>query len=204
MNRTFLAWTRTIHIYLTMAALALMLFFAVTGITANHEEWFGATDPHERVVTGTTPADAVAQSDKLRIVEHLRSQFGVTGALHDFGVTDDKFSVEFRAPGHHASAEIARPAAPDASPDAARPPAGQTTVTFTTFNLIARLNDLHRARDTGDRWRVIVDASAILIVLASFTGIILWFALPKRRNLGIVWTIFGTAASVAFYLAVVP
>ena len=38
-NRTILAWTRTIHIYLTMAALALMLFFAVTGFTVNHEDW---------------------------------------------------------------------------------------------------------------------------------------------------------------------
>jgi uncharacterized protein len=207
MNRTFLAWTRTIHIYLTMAALALMLFFAVTGITANHEEWFGATTPHERVATGATPADAVARADKLRIVEHLRAKFGVTGALFEFNVDDpEQFVVEFRAPGYSAKAEIARTttAAAESIGDATSRSSGQTKVTFRTFNLIARMNDLHRARDTGETWRVIVDAGGVLIILASVTGVILWIALPKRRKVGIAWAILGIAGSVAFYWVVVP
>src|SRR5215218_4672242 len=106
MNRTFLAWTRTIHIYLTMAALALMLFFAVTGITANHEEWFGATTPHKSTAKGSTPADAVTQVDKLRIVEHLRAKFGMTGAMTDFNADDQtELVVEFKGPGRNAIAK---------------------------------------------------------------------------------------------------
>ena len=46
---TRLAWRRRIaktsrwlHIYGSMASLALVLFFAVTGITLNHQDWFAS------------------------------------------------------------------------------------------------------------------------------------------------------------------
>lgn len=191
MNRTFLAWTRTIHIYLTMAALALMLFFAVTGFTVNHEEWFGATTPRVRNVTGTTPAGWVKGEDKLRIVEHLRSQMGVSGAMTDFETDEDKYHVVFKGPGRVCEATIARPD-------------GKTDVEIKTFGLTGRINDLHRGRDAGEPWRWVIDASALLIVLACITGVILWLALPKRRKLGIAWLLAGVAGSVAFYWWLVP
>jgi hypothetical protein len=190
-NRTLLAWTRTIHIYLTMAALGLMLFFAVTGFTVNHEDWFGATTPRTRTVTGDTPAELVKAADKLRIVEHLRSKFGVTGAMTDFDTDDETYHVVFKGPGRVCEATIARPD-------------GKTSVELKSFGLAGRINDLHRGRDAGEAWRWIIDASALLIVLASMTGVILWLALPKRRTLGIVALIVGIAGSIAFYLALVP
>jgi hypothetical protein len=194
MNRTFLAWTRTIHIYLTMAAMALMVFFALTGITANHEEWFGATTPMERKMSGVTPKEAldIEKPDKLRVVEHLRANFQVTGAMVSFE-NDDKelVTVIFKAPGRNCKAEINRAD-------------GKTEVTITTFGIFGRINDLHRARDTGETWRLMVDLSAITIILAAITGVILWLALPKRRKLGIVATVLGTGVCVVFYFLVVP
>ena len=191
MNRTFLAWTRTIHIYLTMAALGLMLFFAVTGFTVNHEDWFGATTPRVRNVSGMTPAEWVKAADKLRMVEHLRSAMGVSGAMTDFETNDDNYHVVFKGPGRVCEATIARPD-------------GKTEVEFKTFGLWGRINDLHRGRDAGESWRWVIDASALLIVLASVTGVILWLALPKRRKLGIAWLVVGVGASYAFYWALVP
>jgi len=190
MNRTFLAWTRTIHIYLTMAALGLMLFFALTGFTVNHEDWFGATTPHDRTETGTTPAEFVTAKDKLKIVEHLRSHFSVTGALYAFETDDDPYTVEFRSPGRNSVAKIQAD--------------GKTEVKIETFGLIARINDLHRGRSAGEPWRWMIDASAIVIILAAITGVILWLALPKRRKLGIVATVLGLVICIAFYWMVVP
>src|SRR5258706_14048134 len=106
MNRTFVAWTRTIHIYLTMAGLGLMLFFAVTGFTVNHEDWFGATTPRTRNVAGVTPVEWVKGEDKLRIVEHLRKQFGVSGAMTDFESEEEKFHAGFKGPGRGVEARI--------------------------------------------------------------------------------------------------
>jgi uncharacterized protein len=191
MNRTFLTWTRTIHIYLTMGALGLMLFFAVTGFTVNHEDWFGATTPRTRNVTGTTPVEWVKSEDKLRIVEHLRSAMGASGAMTDFETDEEKYHVVFKGPGRICEATIARAD-------------GKTDVEIKTFGLMGRINDLHRGRDAGEAWRWVIDASALLIVLASVTGLILWMALPKRRKLGIAWLVVGVAASVGFYWAMVP
>ncbi len=39
-----LSVARTLHIYVSMALLLLMLFFAFTGITLNHPDWFGASN----------------------------------------------------------------------------------------------------------------------------------------------------------------
>lgn len=192
MNRRFLALTRTIHIYLTMAAMGLMVFFALTGITANHEEWFGATTPNSRTLTGTTPKAAIDKLDKLAIVEHLRAHFPISGAMFAFDTDDaDQIEVIFKGPGRTSKADIQRAD-------------GKTEVTITSFGLFGRINDLHRARDTGDKWRWMVDAAAIVILLAAITGIILWLALPKRRNLGIIATVLGIAICLAFYWMVVP
>src|SRR6266498_2005488 len=169
MNRTFVAWTRTIHIYLTMGALGLMLFFAVTGFTVNHEDWFGATTPRTRNVSGVTPAEWVKAEDKLRIVEHLRSGFGVNGAMMDFESEEEKLHVVFKGPGRVCEATVSRLD-------------GRTEVEIKTFGLWGRMNDLHRGRDAGEGWRWVIDVSAGLIVLAAVTGVILWLALPKRRN----------------------
>lgn len=192
MNRRFLAWTRTIHIYLTMAAMALMVFFALTGITANHEEWFGATTPIVRNFSGTTPKAAIDKLDKFAIVEHLRAHFPINGAVYAFDTDDpDKLSVIFKGPGHACEANINRAD-------------GKTDVEIKSFGLFGRINDLHRARDTGDAWRWMVDIAAAVIILAAVTGVILWLALPKRRTLGIIAVLLGTGVCGAFYWVVVP
>jgi hypothetical protein len=191
MNRTLVTWTRTIHIYLTLAALALMLLFAVTGFTINHEDWFGATTPVTRNVSGLTPSAMLQPLDKLKVVEYLRANFQATGAMTDFDSDDDHHEIVFKSPGRICKAVISRPD-------------GKTEMEVKTFGLTARLNDLHRGRDAGEPWRWVIDASAALILLASITGIILWIALPKRRKLGILALVLGTALTVALYLTLVP
>jgi hypothetical protein len=34
------SWSRWIHVYLSMISFISLLFFAVTGLTLNHTEWF--------------------------------------------------------------------------------------------------------------------------------------------------------------------
>ena len=42
----FAAWSRWLHIYLSMFGLAAVLFFSVTGLTLNHPDWFFAGAEH--------------------------------------------------------------------------------------------------------------------------------------------------------------
>src|SRR5882757_6216518 len=100
--------TRWLHIYLSMASFAVVLFFAVTGLTLNHADWFANTEktirstsqmPHEwlRVPNRDDPA-------KLEIVEYLRTANKLHGAVSDFRVEGNQISVSFKAPGYTADA----------------------------------------------------------------------------------------------------
>ena len=55
----FAGVVRTVHIYLTMSAFLLMMFFAVTGVVLNHEDWI-AGQTVTRDTTATVPAALLA------------------------------------------------------------------------------------------------------------------------------------------------
>ncbi|MEI6861899.1 MAG: PepSY-associated TM helix domain-containing protein [Verrucomicrobiota bacterium] len=190
-NRKLLHLFRTLHIYLTMLGVFVMLLFGITGFTVNHEDWFRATIPRVVESTAQTPLELVAKKDALRIVEHLRQSQHVTGAMTAFDELDGKFSVGFKSPGQIWEIEIDKAT-------------GATRVHEETFNFFALINNLHRGRYSGAAWRWVIDLSAILIVLACATGFVLWLALPKRRKLGVLVLLLGTLGVVAIYLALVP
>ena len=39
-KRKIAQWSRWLHIYLSMVSFAIVFFFAVTGLTLNHQQWF--------------------------------------------------------------------------------------------------------------------------------------------------------------------
>ena len=190
-NRKLLHWSRTLHIYLTMLGLFVMMLFGVTGFTVNHEDWFGATTPHVTESEGQTPPDLVAKKDALRLVEHLRQNWRISGALTGFDELDEKFSLGFKEPGRIWEVEIDKPG-------------GATRVHAEAFNFIAVVNNLHRGRYAGSGWRWVIDISALFIALACATGIVLWLALPKRRQLGVLALAAGTLATLLIYWTLVP
>jgi hypothetical protein len=190
-NRHLLSLSRTLHIYLTMLGLFVMLLFGVTGFTVNHEDWFGATTPHVTERAGRTPADLVASRDALRLVEHLRQEWRITGALTGYDELDEKFSLGFKSPGQIWEIEV----------DKAD---GATRVHAEAFNFVALINNLHRGRYSGEGWRWVIDISALFIALACATGIVLWLALPKRRQLGVLALAAGTLATLLIYWTLVP
>jgi hypothetical protein len=190
-NRKLLSFSRSVHIYLTMLGLFVMMLFGVTGFTVNHEDWFGATTPHVTESEGHTPVELVAKKDALRIVEHLRKAHGITGALTGFEELEGKFSMGFKEPGRLWEVEVEKPS-------------GKTHVHAEAFNFIALVNNLHRGRYAGPGWRWVIDLCALFIALACATGLVLWLALPKRRQLGILAVVLGTLGTIAIYLALVP
>lgn len=203
----FAAWVRWLHIYLSMFGLAAVLFFSVTGITLNHPNWFfagaqrsvqaeGRVKP-EWVKAGSEQTSPAAASDpasgvaRLEVVEHLRSTHGIGGALAEFRVDDSECMVSFKGPGYSADAFIDRDT-------------GRYTLTETYQGLLAVINDLHKGRDTGPVWSVLIDISAVLMALISLTGLLMLFYLKLRRVPGLVVVLVGTAAVVAMYLLGVP
>ena len=187
----FKKWSRLIHIYLSMLGLLAVVFFSITGIMLNHEEWFGFAEPRVKKNEGTVPVALLAAPDKLGIVEKLRKDFGATGALDSFDVRDDELALVFKSPGRRTEAAITRAD-------------GHAEVSIETHGFAGRFVELHRGTEAGPAWRLVIDATAILLLLSSLTGLVLWLLVPKWRPLGIVALVVCAGVCVAVYFVFVP
>ncbi len=181
---------RWLHIYLSMACFAIVLFFAVTGLTLNHEEWFENAQK-VTVMKGAMPLDLLHKPDELRIVEYIRNINHVRGAAGDVRTDDGQITLSFKGPGYSADATIERSS-------------GRYELVETRNGFWAVMNDLHKGRDTGSRWKWLIDASAVLLTLVSLTGLILIFFLYKKRTAGLTVAAIGSLLCLLLYRLFVP
>jgi len=193
-KRRFAKYSRWLHIYVSMASFAIVFFFAVTGITLNHAEWFGGAE-RASSATGTLNADwtktGAKDVAKLEIVESLRRTHHITGAVADFRVEDEQASITFKGPGYSADVVIDRAT-------------GKYDVTESRLGFVAIVNDLHKGRDTGGVWKGLIDISAALLAFISLTGLMLLYFIHKHRLAGFMLLALGGAASCIAYVAWVP
>ena len=194
-RRITAAGARWLHIYLSMVSFALVFFFAATGLTLNHPDWFLSEQKTEvlhgradKAMLHTKDADG---ADKLGLVEMLRSHDHAQGAVSDFRVDDSQISISFRAPGYTADAFIDRDT-------------GKYDLTIVRDGFVAVINDLHKGRDTGKTWSVVIDVSAVLLVLVSLTGLVLMWFVYKRRRSGFLLAALGTIAFIVLWRFFVP
>jgi hypothetical protein len=182
---------RWLHIYGSMVSLSLLLFFSVTGLTLNHADWFAAQQRTAQF-QGQVPL-AWMQGDlaKLEIVEHLRQSHGIKTGMSEFRAEEGQVSVSFKGPGYTADVVMDRAT-------------GRYDVTETRMGLAAVLNDLHKGRDTGPAWSLLLDVSAGLMVLVSFTGLVLLWYLQRKRVAGLLSLAGGTLACYLVYAIWVP
>src|SRR5438105_2489971 len=93
LKRRLASLSRWLHIYLSMASFAILLFFAVTGLTLNHAERLSA-QPRIAQLKGKVETKWIkaedAAVDKLAVVEHLRQAHGIKGALSDFRLDESQ------------------------------------------------------------------------------------------------------------------
>jgi len=188
-------WSRWLHIYLSMGSFAILFFFALTGLTLNHQDWF-ANQQRTAVFKGAVDQGWVRppagkEVGKLEIVERLRNAHEIRAALTDFRVEDAQLAVNFKGPGYTADAFIDRNS-------------GAYELTETRMGWGAIINDLHKGRDSGPIWSRLIDASAVLMILVSLTGLALIFFLAKRRRSGLLALGVGTVVCYVLYLNFVP
>ncbi len=186
---------RWLHIYVSMASFGILFFFAVTGLTLNHADWFFSDQAANTKSKGTVPIDwvktAVASVAKLEGVEHLRREHGVRGLLGEFRVEDERCSASFRGPGYAAEALVDRAT-------------GAYELSVTRMGFVAVINDLHKGRDSGAGWSLVVDLSAILMIVVSVTGLVLILFLRRHLVNGLLIAATGALLSALAYLWLVP
>jgi hypothetical protein len=194
-KRRLAHFARWLHTYLSMLSFSILLFFAATGLTLNHAEWFEGQRNTARY-QGTLDVawlkspdpNAVAQD---KIVGYLRGTHRVKGAVSEVHLDESQCEVVFKGPGYEADASIDRES-------------GKYDLTVSRFGLIAVLNDLHKGRDSGGKWSAVIDFSAALMTLVSLTGLTLIFFLSKRRLFGLLTAVVAALLCYLAYAAWVP
>lgn len=174
-------WSRLIHVYTSMAALLLVLFFGITGITLNHPTWSIGDASTSKTVTGTLPMSPMANGsvDYLTVSEFARNELGVGGQVESFDSTGSSASIRYRQPGYSAD------------------------LTFSTssgdYELVSEqqgmfwgvMNDLHKGRHAGSSWKWLIDIAGLLLVVISISGLVMQLFLRKRRTAALVVTAVG-------------
>ncbi len=188
-SASFMRW---LHIYLSMVSFAALMFFAVTGITLNHPTWLGADRQATREAHGELNKEWLeGEPNKLEIAETLRSEQKLRGRVVQFEVSDLDCMVVFKSPGYAADVMIDRAA-------------GKYQLHETASSWISIMNDLHKGRDSGYGWSVIIDVSAILMIVVSISGFALLFYLKLRRSSGLLTALAGTILFAIAWAWLVP
>ena len=172
-------WLRLLHSYLSLFSLLSFFFFGATGFILNHEEWFDLDKTVRQTEEGDLKLELCEKPDKLGVVEALRADYGATGPVHDFQIEELDLIVMFRQPGRVTDVVINRED-------------GHFEMETELSGSWAMFTEIHHGKNSGELGKRIIDAVAIVLMLAALTGLLLWFTIPKQRWLGALFLISGT------------
>ena len=190
------------HGWLSAFAFLALIFFAATGLLLNNPDWFEARPvPQARAVTLSAAelaaaraaldpdralAEAVARRLALRGVyqpprpgDRSGGRKGAPGALRLRGVTG---SAEIILDRH----------------------TGQAQVKTETADFAAVITNLHKGKNAGPVWRLMIDAMAIVVLSLSLLGYVLFFAMRYRLRTALVLTALTLGGATAVFLFAVP
>jgi hypothetical protein len=183
-------WGLLLHIYISMAGFTLVLLFAITGLTLNHQD-FGWGKPKIATSQIVLPKSLIEHPNSSEIGQHLQKALGIGSAVTDYHEDPDQIQVTFAAPGHRTLATIDRSS-------------GAAEIEAETRGWLGRLDDLHKGFDSGPAWYWIIDITAVLLSISALTGMATLLSLRARRRSGFVVGALGVAMIVAIYLVWVP
>jgi len=69
---------------------------------------------------------------------------------------------------------------------------------------VAVLNDLHKGRDSGPGWSLVIDVSAVFLTVVSLSGLVMLFFLKNKRVRGILVALGGGVLCGVLYWFLVP
>jgi hypothetical protein len=184
-GKEFLKWSRTFHIYVSLLGLALFLFFALTGIQLTHES-FGLDQAEATEMAVRVPPEVAKLGQREQVLAALDSSL----IVERFEVRPDEIEISMMRPGHRAQIRILRSS-------------GKGEMHLEKRGWIGALADLHKGAATGWVWRILMDITCVWIVISSITGVMMVFALPKRKAWGLISVAIGTLVAIAAY-ALIP
>ncbi|MEI7932592.1 MAG: PepSY-associated TM helix domain-containing protein [Alphaproteobacteria bacterium] len=192
----FYRLTRMLHGYLSAFAFIALMFFSVTGVLLNHPEWFENYTPREAAKTVTlAKADidtAARQKDPGRALAALvASKTDLPGAFSSEDI--DGGQAILRLDGPKGTSDVI-----------VDMETGKAEVRTTKASFNSLMMDLHRGKNSGGPWRLVIDATAYVVLALSILGYILFFSLRFRLKTSLILTGVSLALLAAVMIWLVP
>lgn len=173
---------RWLHVYASMFAFLVILFFGVTGILLNHPSWLFGDEITTTTSEGTLPDTVVVDGERvefLAVSEYVRSEHGVGGEVTNFDEVDGEGSINYTGPGYGATVRF------DVS-------TLDYEVTVREEGFVNAMRDLHSGSDTGSAWSLVIDVTAVFLVFVAATGLGIQLLMRKRRRSALLWLGIGS------------
>lgn len=191
---------RAVHSYSSMLVLVLLLFFAVTGITLNHPDWlYSKAGQQSRQVDvalpqhlrfTTLPDSAAEQADvAIQFRDWLSSEQQLKASVFSYAFEPEErlLELDFKRPAGYATVLVDFQS-------------GTAAIDTEFAGYLALLNDLHKGRNAGSSWILLIDLTAIACIVFALTGFYLLLKQPSRRSLGNSLAMLGIFISLFAYI----
>lgn len=183
---------RWVHVYLSMVAFIVILFFGVTGLLLNHPSWLGGDEVVTTDYDGTLPATvrddggggggAGGGVEFLAVSQFVRAEHNLVGEVTNFDQVGDEGSINYTGPGYGATVRF------DVVTLAYE-------VTVREEGFVNAMRDLHTGSDSGTAWKWTIDIAAIFLVVVALTGLAIQVLMRKRRVPALSWLAGGTVVT---------
>jgi hypothetical protein len=187
---------RLVHGWLSAFAFLALLFFSATGILLNHPGLLGGElpPPVETPLALAEPERAAireADDPARALVDLAASRAALTGAFVDGELVGDDVFV--RLQGAKGVTDIRASLA-----------TGEGVITVESEPPLRVLNNLHRAEHAGPAWRFFVDAIAVVLIVLSLVGYIIFLSLRFRLTTALALTAASLILMGGLFVLAVP
>lgn len=184
------------HGYLSAFAFIALMFFSLTGLLLNHPEWLKQEDRKPQEISFTISnrsiAGALKALDPARALGALvDSQNGLGGVYASGEIDGDEAYLRYEGVGGNASVILDLKT-------------GQAQATRQKADTVTILNDLHRGKNAGQAWKLLIDVSAAIFLILSLAGYILFFSLRYRLLQSLALTAVSIGVIFGVFILFVP
>jgi hypothetical protein len=183
------------HGWLSALAFLALMFFAATGLLLNNEDWFkgdGERQVQTLAFTPTELAAAKAAADPQRALARTAiDRLGLRGEIQKARPGDKAGAIKVR--GVTGASELTLDME-----------AGQARVKTERLGAVATLKNLHKGKNAGPAWHLLIDLVSISVLALSLIGYVLFFSLRFRLRTGLLLTGATLASAVAVFAFTVP
>lgn len=188
--------SRLWHGWLSAFAFLALIFFSVTGLLLNHPEWFKAKAPVEQDRTlALSPAElksALAAPDPNRaLAAAVAKKTPLLGAYQSGEEIDGQAMI--RLEGVKGGSDLAVDLE-----------TGEAEVAVTRADVVTTLNELHRGKNAGPAWKLVIDLTAVLVLALSLIGYVLFFTLRFRLRTSLILTGVSLGVLAAVFVFLTP